>query len=64
MTLDGLGFAVALHAPGAIHKGNLTLVLIFDERADEAQRESFLKITTGQEGGTPFEIIFRSSARC
>lgn len=57
VSLDGLGFAVALHAPGAIHEGNLTLVLIFDERADETQRESLLKIATGQEGGMPFEIF-------
>ena len=57
VSLDGLGFAFGLHAPKAIHEGNLTVVLIFDERADEAQRESLLKITTGQEGGMPFEII-------
>jgi hypothetical protein len=57
VSLDGLGFAVGLHSPGALHEGNLTVVLIFDERADEAQRESLLKITTGQEGGMPFEII-------
>ncbi|MCH7734713.1 MAG: DUF1326 domain-containing protein [Chloroflexi bacterium] len=57
VSLDGLGFAFALHSPKAIHEGNLTVVLIFDERADEAQRESLLKITTGQEGGMPFEII-------
>ena len=57
VSLDGLGFAFALHSPGALHEGNLTLVLIFDERADEAQRESLLKITTGQEGGMPFEIF-------
>ena len=57
VSLDGLGFAFGLHAPKAIHEGNLTVVLIFDERADEAQRESLLKITTGQEGGMPFEIL-------
>ncbi len=57
VSLDGLGFAFGLHSPGALHEGNLTVVLIFDERADEAQRESLLKITTGQEGGMPFEIL-------
>ncbi|NQW17294.1 MAG: DUF1326 domain-containing protein [Chloroflexi bacterium] len=57
VSLDGLGFAFALHSPGALHEGNLTVVLIFDENASEAQRESLLKITTGQEGGMPFEII-------
>lgn len=57
VSLDGLGFAFALHSPKAIHEGDLTVVLIFDERADEAQRESLLKITTGQEGGMPFEIL-------
>ena len=57
VSLDGLGFAFALHSPGALHEGNLTLALIFDESANEAQRESLMKITTGQEGGMPFEII-------
>jgi len=57
VSLDGLGFGFALHSPGALHEGNLTLVLMFDEHANEAQRESLLKITTGQEGGMPFEII-------
>ena len=57
MSLDGLGFAFALHSPAALHEGNLTVALIFDERANEAQREALLKITTGQDGGMPFEII-------
>ena len=57
VSLDGLGLAAALHAPGAIHEGNLTLVAFIDEKANERQREALLNIASGKDGGMPFEII-------
>ena len=55
--LDGLGFAFAARWPKAIHEGNGTVQLFFDERANPQQRDALLQIATGQQGGLPFEII-------
>lgn len=55
--LDGLGVAFAAHWPKAIHEGNGTCSLIFDERATPEQREALLQICSGKAGGLPFEII-------
>lgn len=55
--LDGLCFAFAAHWPGALHQGNGTVQLYFDERADRRQRDALLQIVSGQAGGMPFEII-------
>lgn len=55
--LDGLGFAFAAHWPGALHEGNGTVQLYFDERAKPIQREALLQIASGAAGGMPFELI-------
>jgi hypothetical protein len=55
--LDGLGFAFAARWPKAIHEGNGTVQLFFDERANPQQRDALLQIASGQQGGLPFEII-------
>jgi len=55
--LDGLGVAFAARWPKAIHEGNGTACLFFDERADTRQRDALLQICSGQAGGVPFEII-------
>jgi len=55
--LDGLGFAFAARWPKAIHEGNGTVCLFFDERADAKQRDALLNICGGQQGGMPFEVI-------
>jgi hypothetical protein len=55
--LDGLGLAFAAHWPKAIHEGNGTCGLMFDERATPQQREALLEICSGKAGGLPFEII-------
>ena len=55
--LNGLGVAFAARWPKAIHEGNGTACLLFDERATPPQREGLLQITSGQAGGMPFEII-------
>ena len=57
VSLDGLGFAFAAHWPKAIHLGNGTAVLFFDEKANAKQREALMDIATGKAGGMPFEII-------
>lgn len=55
--LDGLGMAFAAHWPKAIHEGNGTVCLMFDERANQEQRNALLQIASGEAGGLPFEII-------
>jgi hypothetical protein len=49
--LDGLSFIVMLHAPGAMGAGNMTVGLIVDERASDAQVEAIGAIATGAAGG-------------
>jgi hypothetical protein len=55
--LDGLGVGFAARWPKAIHQGNGTACLFFDDRADAKQRDALLQICSGQLGGMPFEII-------
>lgn len=55
--LDGLGVGFAARWPKAIHEGNGTVALFFDERATAPQRHALLQICSGQAGGLPFEII-------
>lgn len=49
--LDGMSFIVMLHSPGAMGAGNLTVGLIIDERASDAQVEAISAIATGAAGG-------------
>ncbi len=49
--LDGLSFIVMMHAPGAMGAGNITVGLIVDERASDAQVEAISAIATGAVGG-------------
>jgi hypothetical protein len=49
--LDGLSFIVMMHAPGAMGAGNITVGLIIDERASDAQVEAISAIATGAVGG-------------
>lgn len=55
--LDGLALGFVAHWPKAIHEGNGTVALFFDERANQQQRDALLQIASGQAGGKPFEII-------
>ena len=57
ISLDGLALGFAAHWPEAIHLGNGTASLLFDEKANEAQRDALMQIATGQAGGMPFEIL-------
>jgi hypothetical protein len=51
VALDGLAFIVMMHAPGPMAAGNMTVGLIIDERATEAQVEAITGIATGAAGG-------------
>jgi len=63
VSLDGLGLAFAAHWPKAIHEGNGTCGLLFDERANPQQREALLQICSGKAGGMPFEIIVNTFSK-
>lgn len=55
--LDGLGMALAVSWPKAIHEGNGTAAVFVDERATPQQRDALLEIASGKAGGLPFEIV-------
>jgi hypothetical protein len=56
-TLDGLRLAAIFKWPGAIHEGNGEAIAFVDENANAEQRESLLKIMTGQDTD-PFATMF------
>jgi len=49
--LEGVSFIVLLHSPGAMAEGNMTVGLIVDQRASEAQVKAIADIATGAAGG-------------
>jgi hypothetical protein len=58
--LDGLKFVGIFRWPGAIHEGKGEAAVVIDERATPAQRESLLRILTGQDsepGATIFQVF-------
>jgi hypothetical protein len=55
--LDGVTIAMAYWWPGAIHEGNGIGQLAIDETATPDQRAALVKMTSGKEGGTMFEIF-------
>jgi len=55
--LDGLKLAAIFKWPGPIHEGDGEAIAFVDERADAAQRESLLRIMTGQDTA-PFATMF------
>ncbi len=57
VSLNGIGLALAVRWPKAIHEGNGTAVLLCDEKANPPQRDALLQIASGKAGGLPFEII-------
>lgn len=57
ISLDGLGFSFAQRSKAALHLGDLTWVYIIDEQANAEQREALINLTSGKDGGMPFEII-------
>jgi hypothetical protein len=57
VSLDGVRFGAAAHWPGAIHEGNGTAQVVIDNGASQEQRDAIVAITSGEHGGTFFEII-------
>lgn len=55
--LNGVTFSALYWFPGAIHEGNGIMRLALDEKASADQRDAIVKITSGKEGGTIFEIF-------
>lgn len=55
--LDGLRLAAIFKWPGPIHEGNGEAIAFVDENANAQQRESLLKIMTGQDTD-PFATMF------
>ena len=55
--LDGLRIAAIFKWPGPIHEGNGEAIAFVDAKADAKQRESLLKIMTGQDTD-PFATMF------
>jgi hypothetical protein len=51
VSLDGLGFVVLGRTPEAMNKGNWSVGIIADERANEAQRDAITAIVSGAAGG-------------
>ena len=49
--LEGLCFIVLLRSPGAMAEGNMTVGLIVDQRASDAQVKAIADIATGAAGG-------------
>lgn len=51
VALDGLSFIVLMHSPGAMASGNITVGLVIDAAATDAQAEAISAIATGAAGG-------------
>ena len=54
--LDGLKYALAGSAPGPVHEGNLTSILIVDGVASPEQREALETLWKSGEAGLPMDI--------
>jgi hypothetical protein len=57
VSLDGLTFVELFWFPGAVHEGNGTYQLVVGEGATPEQRDALQALTSGAEGGMPFEIF-------
>src|SRR5687768_14487158 len=57
VSLDGVRFAELYWFPGAVHEGNGTTQLILDEAMTREQGDAIIAITSGKDGGNPFEIF-------
>jgi hypothetical protein len=60
--LDGLAFAWVGHSPGPLHKGNVTWIVLADEKADSAQRKALGTLWDGKSGG-PWTIFMAVASK-
>jgi hypothetical protein len=51
LSLDGVSFIVFIYAPGIMGEGDLTVGLIVDDKASQAQTDAVAAIATGAAGG-------------
>src|SRR5262245_17243040 len=51
VSLDGLNVALAIHSPGPMGNGNMSVAAYIDERANDKQTEALGAIFTGAAGG-------------
>ena len=56
VSLSGLNVALAVHSPGHMATTQWNVAVYVDERADEAQNASLMKIFGGQGGGHPARL--------
>lgn len=56
VSLSGLNVALAVHSPGHMATTKWNVAVYVDERADEAQNASLMKIFGGQGGGHPARL--------
>ncbi len=54
VSLDGLNFGMFFHSPAAIHLGNLTALIVIDEKATPQQREAIQSLIAG---ASPFNVF-------
>jgi hypothetical protein len=54
--LDGLTWAWVGHSPGPLHEGNVTFIVLVDEKATAEQRQALANIGEGRSGG-PWTIF-------
>jgi hypothetical protein len=55
--LDGLHFAWAGHSPGPLHEGNVTAVVVVDDKATQEQREALEALWRSESAGLPFDVL-------
>jgi len=63
VSLDGLSFAWVGHSPGPLHEGNVTWLVLADEKANAAQRRALETLGEGKSGG-PWVIFMAVASRC
>jgi len=61
--LDGLSFAWLGHSPGPLHKGDVTWLVVADQKASPAQRNALAALAKGKSGG-PWVIFMAVASRC
>jgi hypothetical protein len=56
-SLGGLVFAWAAHSPGPLHEGDVTAVLLVDEKSTPEQRAALKALWRSGKAGLPFDIL-------
>ena len=57
VSLNGLMVLWLSHSPGPLHEGNVTAVVVVDERASASQRHALEALFDGNGIGSPFDIL-------